>query len=130
MKSIADIIPTGSIVPVCTIDNPDRAAPLARTLQHCGIHIIEITLRTQCAITAAENVINECPDMCVGIGTVTSVKQLRRANAVGAQFCVSPGMTEHLINTAQQLEMPYLPGVSTVSEVMAAKVCPVRNGEY
>ena len=121
MKSVPDIIPTGSIIPVCTIDNPDRAAPLARTLQDCGIHFIEITLRTEGAFTAAENVINECPDMKVGIGTVTAVEQLHRAKETGAQFCVSPGMTERLVDTAGRLKMPYLPGVCTVSEVMAAR---------
>ena len=121
MKSITDIIPPGSIIPVCTIDNPDRAAPLARTLQDCGIHVMEITLRTEDAVAAAENVINECPDMCVGIGTVTFVEQLRRSKDMGAQFCVSPGMTERLVRAAQQLELPYLPGVSTVSEIMAAR---------
>ena len=126
MKSITDIIPTGSILPVCTIDNPDRAVPMARTLQDCGIHVIEITLRTEGAFTAAENVINECPDMHVGIGTVTYVEQLRRAKETGAKFCVSPGMTERLVNTAGKLEMPYLPGVSTVSEVMAAQEIGLR----
>ena len=126
MKSIADIIPTGVIIPVCTIDNPDRAAPLARTLQDCNIHVIEITLRTEGAFTAAENVIKECPDMCVGIGTVTSTEQLSRAKETGAEFCVSPGMTERLVNTAQKLEMPYLPGVNTVSEVMTARELGLR----
>ena len=121
VKSIADIIPAGSILPVCTIDNPDRAVPLVRTLQDCGINLVEITLRTEGAFTAAENVINECPGMHVGIGTVTSVEQLRRAKETGAQFCVSPGMTKRLVDIAEQLEMPYLPGVSTVSEVMAAR---------
>lgn len=121
MKSIPDIIPAGSIIPVCTINNPDRAAPLACTLQECGIHFIEITLRTEGAFTAAENVINECPGMHVGIGTVTSVEQLHRAMEAGAQFCVSPGMTQRLVDTAGKLKMPYLPGVCTVSEVMAAR---------
>ena len=121
MVSITDIIPAGSILPVCTINNPDRAVPLARTLQDCGIHFIEITLRTESAFAAAENVINECPGMHVGIGTVTSVEQLQRAKEAGAQFCVSPGMTERLVNSAGKLDMPYLPGVSTVSEVMAAR---------
>ena len=121
IKSIANIIPIGSIIPVCTIDNPERAAALARTFQDCNIHIIEITLRTEGAFTAAENVINECPDMCVGIGTVTSTEQLNRAKETGAEFCVSPGLSERLVHAAQQLEMPYLPGVSTVSEVMAAR---------
>lgn len=126
IKSIKDIIPAGSIIPVCTIDNPERAAPLARTLQGCGFHFIEITLRTEGAFTAAEIVINECPGMHVGIGTVTSVEQLRQAKETGAQFCVSPGMTERLVNIAGQLEMPYLPGVSTVSEVMAARELGLR----
>jgi len=121
MKSFADIIPTGSIVPVCTIDNPDRALPLARTLLDCGIHVIEITLRTPGAVTAAENVIKKCPDMCVGLGTITTADQLQRANEIGTRFCVSPGLSERLVHAAQQLEMPYLPGVSTVSEVMAAR---------
>ena len=121
IKSIKDIIPAGSIIPVCTIDNPERAAPLARVLQDCGIHVIEITLRTPGAVAAVENVMKECPDMCIGIGTVTSVEQLHQAKELGAQFCVSPGMTERLVNTAGKLEMPYLPGVSTVSEVMAAR---------
>ncbi len=121
MASITDIIPAGSILPVCTIDNPDRAVSLARTLQDCGIHFIEITLRTESAFKAAENVINECPGMHVGFGTVTSLGQLQRAKEAGARFCVSPGMTERLVNTAGKLDMPYLPGVSTVSEVMAAR---------
>ncbi|MCY3751374.1 MAG: bifunctional 4-hydroxy-2-oxoglutarate aldolase/2-dehydro-3-deoxy-phosphogluconate aldolase [Gammaproteobacteria bacterium] len=120
MKSIADIIPADSVIPVCTIDNPDRAVPLARTLQDCGIHYIEITLRTERAFTAAENVINECPGMRVGIGTVTSIEQLNRAKETGAEFCVSPGMTERLVRRAKELDLPYLPGTSTVSEVMTA----------
>ena len=120
MKSIPDIIPAGSIIPVCTIDNPERAVPLALTLQDCGMHFIEITLRTEGAFTAAENVINECPDIVVGIGTVTTTDQLEQAKETGALFCVSPGMTERLVKKAGQLKLPYLPGVSSVSEVMAA----------
>ena len=126
MKSITDIIPTGSILPVCTINNPDRAVALARTLQDGGINFIEITLRTEGSFTAAQNVINDCPDMCVGIGTVTSVDQLNRAKEIGAQFCVSPGMTGRLVRTAEELGLPYLPGVSAVSEVMAARELGLR----
>ena len=126
MKSISDIIPAGSIIPVCTIDNPDRAAPLALTLQDCGIHVIEITLRTKGALTAAENVINQCPDIVVGIGTVTTTDHLDQAQEIGAQFCVSPGMTERLVRKAGQLKLPYLPGVSSVSEVMAAREMGLR----
>ena len=115
MKSITDIIPTGSIIPVCTVNDPGKAVPLAQSLQDCGINFIEITLRTEGAFAAAQNVIDECPDMYVGIGTVTEAEQLRRAKEAGADFCVSPGMTERLVRTAEELNLPYLPGVSTVS---------------
>ena len=121
MKSIQDIIPASRIIPVCTIDNPDRAVPLARTLLDCGIGVIEITLRTDGALSAAEHVLKDCPNICVGIGTVVAAEQLQRAKEIGAQFCVSPGLSEHLVTAAQQLQMPYLPGISTVSEVMAAR---------
>ena len=130
MKSITDIIPTGSIIPVCTINNPDRAVPLARTLYDGGIHFIEITLRTEGAFTAAQNVINDCPDVCVGIGTVTSVDQLYRAKETGAQFCVSPGITERLIRAADELNMPYLPGASTVSEVILGRELGLRHLKF
>ena len=130
MKSIADIIPAGSVIPVCTINNPNRAAPLARTLQDCGIHCIEITLRTADALEAAENVLSECPDMCVGLGTVTATEQLRRAKHIGVQFCVSPGATAALAHSAKQLTLPYLPGVSSVSEVMVAREWRLRHLKF
>ena len=126
MKSITDIIPTGSIIPVCTVSDPNRAVPLARTLQECSINVIEITLRTKGGFAAAQNVMNKCPEMLVGIGTVTEVNQLRRAKEAGARFCVSPGMTERLVRTAEELDLPYLPGVSTVSEVMFARELGLR----
>ena len=130
MKSITDIIPAGSIIPVCTVNDPGKAVPLARTLQVCGIQFIEITLRTEGAFAAAQNVIDECPDMYVGIGTVTEADQLRRAKEAGAHFCVSPGMTERLIRTAEELNLPYLPGVSTVSEVMFAGELGLRHLKF
>ena len=130
MKSITDIIPTGSIIPVCTVNDPGKAVPLARTLQVCGINFIEITLRAEGAFTAVQNVIDECPDMLVGIGTITEVEQLRRAKKTGAQFCVSPGMTERLIRTADELNLPYLPGVSTISEVMFARELGLRHLKF
>ncbi len=130
MKSITDIISTGSIIPVCTVNDPGKAVPLAQMLQDCGINFIEITLRTEGAFAAAQNVIDECPDMYVGIGTVTGAEQLRRAKEAGAHFCVSPGMTERLIRTAEQLNLPYLPGVSSVSEVMFARELGLRHLKF
>ena len=130
MKYITDIIPAGSIIPVCTVNDPARPFRWLKTLLDCGINFIEITLRTEGAFAAAQNVIDECPDMYLGIGTVTEADQLRRAKEAGAHFCVSPGMTERLIRTAEELNLPYLPGVSTVSEVMFAGELGLRHLKF
>ena len=44
-----------------------------------------------------------------------------KAADAGAQFAVSPGLTRVLLNASDQVDMPYLPGVFTPSEVMAAR---------
>jgi len=130
MKSITDIIPGGSILPVCTFHDREKAIPLARTLKDSGINIIEITLRTENAFAIAEEIIKDCKDMQVGIGTIADAGQLYHAKEIGAQFCVSPGMTERLVITADELQLPYLPGVSTVSEVMIARESGLRHFKF
>ena len=67
MKSITDIIPTGSIIPVCTVNDPGKAVPLARTLQVCGIQFIEITLRTEGAFAAAHRMSSMNVRICTSV---------------------------------------------------------------
>ena len=40
--------------------------------------------------------------------------------AKGVSFAISPGLDTELVELAQQLEIPYYPGVSTASELMLA----------
>jgi 2-dehydro-3-deoxyphosphogluconate aldolase/(4S)-4-hydroxy-2-oxoglutarate aldolase len=120
--SLMQIVKTSPVIPVITIADADDAVPLARALLNGGIATIEIALRTPAAVEAARAVIAEVPEMLVGIGTVLTPQSLADAKAMGARYALSPGATPELLKAAAGGDFPYIPGVATASDVMAAVV--------
>jgi 2-dehydro-3-deoxyphosphogluconate aldolase/(4S)-4-hydroxy-2-oxoglutarate aldolase len=108
------------IIPVITIENAADAVSLARALVAGGLHALEITLRTAAAAEAVGAVVAEVPEAIVGVGTVLNTSDLSRAAALGARFALSPGATPDLLAAAATGELPFVPGVATASELMAA----------
>lgn len=106
------------VIPVVVIRDADHAVPLAQAMVAGGVRVIEITLRTDAALTAVERIAAEVPDMIVGAGTLTSRGQVIAAADAGARFLVSPGTTPALLDAMDDSGLPFLPGVSTVSEVL------------
>lgn len=106
------------VIPVVVIDDPRSAVPLARALIEGGINIIEVTLRSDAALPAIAAIAAEVPEMLVGAGTLLTPAQIGAATAAGARFLVSPGATPTLLDALADTGLPYLPGVSTVSEVL------------
>jgi 2-dehydro-3-deoxyphosphogluconate aldolase/(4S)-4-hydroxy-2-oxoglutarate aldolase len=107
------------LVPVVMIHDYRHAVPLARALHAGGIGAIEVTLRTASAWEAAAAIRQAVPELLLGIGTIVAPSQLERAQRLGAGFAVSPGSTPALRAAARAVGIPYLPGVATVSEIMA-----------
>ena len=120
-QSVLKLIDRSTVVPVLTINDPQTAVPLAEALSRAGLSVVEVTLRTESAVDAAEAIIRALPNLIVGIGTVVTADQLKAGCDCGARFAVSPGLTPALAEAAQELGIPYLPGVQTVSEVMRAQ---------
>jgi len=116
-----EIFELSPIVPVVTITDANDALPLAKALLDGGINIMEITLRTSAGLDAIKVIAKELPQMHVGAGTVLNRADFQRAVDNGAQFVFSPGISQELINTAKELQTPFIPGVATASEVMLAK---------
>jgi 2-dehydro-3-deoxyphosphogluconate aldolase / (4S)-4-hydroxy-2-oxoglutarate aldolase len=110
-----------AIIPVLTIEREKDAVPLARALLEGGLSLIEVTLRTPAAPAAIAAIARELPQIVVGAGTVQRPADVVQACAAGARFLVSPGMTAELAGAALATELPYLPGVATPSEAMAAR---------
>ncbi len=117
---IIEILQISPIVPVVVIEDIKDAVPLAQSLIEGGIHIIEVTLRSSCALEAIELIAKNVPKMCVGAGTILNPTQLEQAQNRGAEFLISPGLTIKLLEYAKKKDMPLIPGVSSSSEVMQA----------
>lgn len=112
------VLSASPLVPVIAINEPEDAIPLCRALVDGGIKVLEITLRTEHGVRAIEQVRKAIPEAWVGAGTVTSIAQYRQVEAAGAQFVITPGVTEAILEFALTSEAPLLPGVATVSELM------------
>src|SRR5215469_14292013 len=110
-----------SVIPVLTIDRERDAVPLARALFEGGLPVIEVTMRTVAAPAAIAAIRRELPPVIVGAGTLLRAADVAMAVQAGARFLVSPGMTPELAAAALATELPYLPGIATPSEVMAAR---------
>ncbi|GAA8418757.1 bifunctional 4-hydroxy-2-oxoglutarate aldolase/2-dehydro-3-deoxy-phosphogluconate aldolase [Helicobacter pylori] len=117
---IIEVLQISPIVPVVVIEDIKDAVPLAQSLVEGGVHIIEVTLRSSCALEAIELIAKNVPKMRVGAGTILNPTQLEQAQNRGAEFLISPGLTIKLLEYAKKKDMPLIPGVSSSSGVMQA----------
>jgi 2-dehydro-3-deoxyphosphogluconate aldolase/(4S)-4-hydroxy-2-oxoglutarate aldolase len=119
-EALSKRIGDAGLIAVVTIDDPDRAVPLARALLAGGISAIELTLRTPAALDALKNVVSEVPEMLAGAGTVLTKEQLVAVRDAGASFAVAPGFNREIVAEAQKMSFPFAPGVMTPSEIEGA----------
>ncbi|SFF01126.1 2-keto-3-deoxy-phosphogluconate aldolase [Actinacidiphila alni] len=115
MTSVLDLAP---VIPVVVLDDAADAVPLARALVAGGLPAIEITLRTPAAPAAIRAIADDVPGAVVGAGTVLTPETVDASVAAGARFLVSPGWTDTLLTAMRGSGLPFLPGVSTASEVL------------
>lgn len=116
-----DLARHGPVIPVIVLDRVADAVPLARALLEGGVQVLEVTLRTPCALACIDAIARELPAARVGAGTVRDAAEARSARDAGATFAVSPGFGDGLSAACRELALPLLPGVATASEVMAAQ---------
>lgn len=119
MTDIRSILSLGPVMPVIVIDDAADAVPLAESLLAGGIQSIEVTLRTDAALSAIAQIAKDVPDMVVGAGTVLNAEQARAVRDAGAVFAVSPGATDQLIAGCEEAGITLLPGAASASEAMA-----------
>lgn len=119
-KTLIRLFEAARVIPVITVDRVENAVPLARALIAGGVRTLEITLRTEAAFEAAKAIIVSVPDAIVGMGTVLNAADLGQAVSIGAKFALSPGATPELLEAASRCDVPFVPGIATASELMAA----------
>lgn len=128
--SAEQILTAGPVVPVIVINKLEHAVPLAKALVAGGVRVLEVTLRTACAMDAIRAIAQEVPEAIIGAGTVINPQQLREVTEAGAQFAISPGLTDELLNAATAGSIPLIPGISTVSELMLGMDYGLREFKF
>lgn len=106
------------VIPVIVIDELSQAVPLAQALVAGGVRLLEVTMRTPVALAAIEKIAKEVPDAIIGVGTVTKAEHIQQAHDAGAQFALSPGISEKLVTKSQNLALPFMPGVMTPADII------------
>uniref|UniRef100_UPI00138AD465 bifunctional 4-hydroxy-2-oxoglutarate aldolase/2-dehydro-3-deoxy-phosphogluconate aldolase n=1 Tax=Streptomyces sp. TR1341 TaxID=2601266 RepID=UPI00138AD465 len=129
-SQVDSVLDLAAVVPVVVIAEVSDAVPVARALVGGGLRGVEVTLRTPAALEAIRAIAEEVPEAVVGAGTVITPGQVAAAVAAGARFLVSPGWTEGLLAAMRGCGVPFLPGVSTASEVVALLERGVREMKF
>lgn len=124
--NLRDLMRLSPVIPVLTVTRLEHAAPLAQALVRGGIRVLEVTLRTECALDAITEMREMAPSAVVGAGTLTRAEDFAAVQRAGAQFAVTPGLTPDLMFGAGETRLPLLPGVMTPTELIAARAAGFR----
>jgi 2-dehydro-3-deoxyphosphogluconate aldolase/(4S)-4-hydroxy-2-oxoglutarate aldolase len=117
MNAIEPIMRMGPVIPVLVVDDVASGVAIAQALVAGGLRVLEVTLRTAAALDVIR-AMKDVPGAVVGAGTVLNCRDLDAAIAAGAEFIVSPGLTERLTRSALDREIPFLPGVANAGDIM------------
>jgi 2-dehydro-3-deoxyphosphogluconate aldolase/(4S)-4-hydroxy-2-oxoglutarate aldolase len=119
---IREIMKISPVIPVLTINRIEDAVPLARALVRGGLPVMEVTLRTPCALAAIKAIRAAVGDATVGAATLTRPRDFHESKTAGAQFGGTPGLATVLIAISLDVGFPVLPGIMTPTELIAARL--------
>ena len=108
------------IVAGYTTNDPDDAVSIAKALYDGGIKAIEFTLRTESSLEGMKKICSSVPDIIKGIGTILNHDQLISCKDAGADFGVAPGLNTYIIESAEEINFSFAPGIVTPSELETA----------
>ena len=117
MSPVEVVMRTAPVIPVLVIEDAAYARPIAEALVAGGLPVLEVTLRTAAALDVIAEM-KKVPGAIVGAGTIVDIPGLERAIAAGAEFIVSPGLTDNLGKAAVAKGIPFLPGIANAGDIM------------
>lgn len=121
-NNIIEILEKNPVIPVVTFENLSEVDSILEKLLAQKIKCIEVTLRTKQALSCIQYIKERYRDsVSVGVGTITKPEQVKKVEELNVDFLVSPGLSNTLAEAFLQTELPFIPGVSTPSEIIKAK---------
>ncbi|MDE2595268.1 MAG: bifunctional 4-hydroxy-2-oxoglutarate aldolase/2-dehydro-3-deoxy-phosphogluconate aldolase [Sphingomonadales bacterium] len=129
MSAIDQLMRTAPVIPVLVIEDAAHAVPIAEALVAGGLPVLEVTLRTKAALDVIR-AMKTVPGAIVGAGTVLNPADLDAAIGAGAEFIVSPGLTERLGLAAVACGVPFLPGTANAGDIMLGMDLGLRRFKF
>jgi 2-dehydro-3-deoxyphosphogluconate aldolase / (4S)-4-hydroxy-2-oxoglutarate aldolase len=129
LNGIESIMRAAPVIPVLVIDNVAHAVPIAEALVAGGLTVLEVTLRTPCALDVIR-AMAQVPGAIVGAGTVLNDADLAASMDAGAEFIVSPGLTQGLAESAIHSGIPFLPGIANAGDIMRGLDLGLRHFKF
>jgi 2-dehydro-3-deoxyphosphogluconate aldolase/(4S)-4-hydroxy-2-oxoglutarate aldolase len=119
-NNILAVLKKHPLIPVVTINSLDEINEIVNSLFSKNIYCIEVTLRTPIAFEALAIIKKNFGDkMDVGVGTIINQEQIKKVTEIGVDFIVSPGINSNLAQALESSSIPFIPGVSTPSEIIS-----------
>jgi 2-dehydro-3-deoxyphosphogluconate aldolase/(4S)-4-hydroxy-2-oxoglutarate aldolase len=120
-QALPSAIARTRIIAVLRATASTHLASVAVALSEGGITCIEVTLTTPRALSVIEELRSTLGDSAeIGAGTVMTVADLDGAWAAGASYTLSPCVDREVLDRAQELGTPHIPGAATPTEVATA----------
>ena len=120
-KSLHD----GGVLPLFYHDDAAVAIEVLKASHRAGLRVFEFTNRSDSALGTFEKLVayahEHLPDMAVGIGTVYDAEATNKFIYAGADFIVTPALNAAVGTACAAAEIPWLPGVMTVTEIYNAR---------
>jgi 2-dehydro-3-deoxyphosphogluconate aldolase / (4S)-4-hydroxy-2-oxoglutarate aldolase len=115
-------IKKGTIVAIIRGVEPSQVTHIQEALIEGGIDWVEVSLSEEekgleCIKLLSDRFGNE---IHLGVGTVTTIEQAKKAIEAGAQYIITPGWDKELMKEIQDLNVEIFPGVLTPGEIMQA----------
>jgi len=116
------------IIPVVNFTEVSQVTPYLELLLEVGLPTLEITLRNDRSVMALKSALHfrnahqlTPSQLSIGVGTISTVEQLRLCANLEVDYMLSPGLDAALLEEAARLNVSYIPGVATASEIMLGR---------
>ena len=117
MQSISSLMGKQSLLPIIQANNIDEGLHIAAAMEIAGLHSVEVVLRSEASLQALSEIKRAFPHLLVGAGTVYNTTILDAAVKAGADYIVTPTVTDSLLLALKNSGVPFIPGVQNMRDI-------------
>lgn len=123
------ILEEKNILPFWTIMDIPEALEIAGVLVRAEVPVVEIAFRSEYALPGIRE-LKKVDGLLAGAGTVKTPEEARKALEAGADFIVSPGYLDEIVDICQEAGVPVYPGVVTPGEILKGYQKGIRDFKF